>query len=128
MIAPRLVGTPEEKAAKTDVHLAWDRGEGRASELPASYYEKPALEQGAIAVGTETTGEREMVVTLAGAPSTHAGKRETFALLFPDRRNFISCGHAGMDDVYRVTVTITFSADAASATAVFEESIDLGPI
>ncbi len=128
MTSARLVGAPEQNGANTNVHLAWDRGEGDAADLPASYYQKAALKEGTIAVGIETTGERKMVVSLAGAPSAHAGKTETFTLLFPDRRDFISCKHPATDDIYRVTVTITFSSDAASATAVFEESVAYAPI
>jgi hypothetical protein len=128
MTDPRLVGAPVEKASTTEIRLAWDQGGGKAADLPASYYEKPKLEDGSIVVDTAPVGEREMIITLSGAPSTHAGKTEKFELLFPDRRKFVTCGHVGMDDVYRVIVTVTFSADATSASATFEEDIDLGDI
>lgn len=126
MTAPRLASPPAAEGANTTLRLAWDPGTGPAADLPASYFEKVKLEEDSIAVAAAPAGAREMIVTLAGAPATHAGKTETFALLFPDRRDFVACGHGGMDDVYRLVVTVTFSSDATSATATFEQKVDLG--
>jgi hypothetical protein len=128
MTAPRLVGAPVEKSGNTEVRIAWDAGGGKAYDLPATYFEKPKLVDGSIVVDTAPAGEREMLITLSGAPSTHAGKTETINLLFPDRRDFVKCGHPGMEDVYEVIIVITFSADGASATATFDEKVHLGDI
>lgn len=43
-----------------------------------------------------------------------------------DRANGGGNSHGGMADVYRLIVTVTFSADAKNAVATFEQKVDLG--
>lgn len=128
MSAVRLVGDPADgaDAATTVIHIAWDAGTDRGAGLPATYFEKVTLQPKSIVKKTEPAGEREMIVTLDGARSAHAGKTETFSLEFEDRREFISCAHGGMADKYFLSVTVTFSADGSTATATFEQKVALG--
>lgn len=128
MTAPRLVGAPEPSAGETKVVIAWDRGTGVGERLPATYFERVTLEEDTIVSKTEPAGERALTVFLSGAPSSHAGRTQTFTLLFPDRNQFTDCTHGGMKDVYRLVVAVTFSGDGASATATFEQKVDLGDL
>lgn len=126
MTSPRLQGAPEASGAETKIGIAWERGTGVGEQLPAAYFERVTLEEKTLVTKTAAAGERAMTVFLTGAPATHAGKTETFTLLFADRNQFTSCTHGGMKDVYSLAVTVTFSADATSATATFEQKVALG--
>lgn len=126
MTNPRLTGAPEASGAETKLTIAWDRGTGTGEQLPATYFERVTLEEKTIVTKTAPARERAMTVFLTGAPAAHAEKTETFTLLFADRNQFTSCTHGGMKDVYSLAVTVTFSADAASATATFEQKVALG--
>jgi hypothetical protein len=126
MTAPRLAGAPEATGAETKIGIAWDRGTGVGEQLPATYFERVTLEEKTLVTRTAPAGERAMTIFLSGAPATHAGKTETFSLIFADRNKFTSCTHGGMNDVYSLAVTVTFSSDATSATATFEQKVALG--
>ena len=128
MTAPRLAGGPEASAMETKLRITWDRGTLVGEQLPPAYFAAVSLEDRKVASRAESTGEREIAVFLPGEPSTHAAKTESFTLVFPDRARFTSCRHPGMNDVYELIATITFSADGSTATATFEQKISFGAI
>ena len=116
--------------------LSWDRGTGRASELPSRYFDAvtlaPAPETSAtvlpLITSVEHSAEREITVTFA--PLTEylmSASQLDFTLVFPDRESFIDCNHRGMADRYLLDVALTFEAGSYSG-AELSQRVVLGAI
>jgi hypothetical protein len=115
--------------------ITWDPGTDAGAQLPSSYFAAVQLspetsaEVQPLVPGVSQTGEREITVrfrNLGAYLNTH--DTLDFVLAFPDRRGFISCRHAGMDDEYLLKVHLKFNAQQQLQEAVLTEEARLGDI
>lgn len=135
MTNPRLVAGLEPSAGGSLIRITWDPGTGSGAQLPSGYFAAVQLSPGTapevqMLVGAiSQTGEREITVrfrNMGGYLSTH--DTLDFVLAFPDRRGFISCEHAGMDDVYLLKIHLRFNAQQELQESVLTEEVVLGDI
>jgi hypothetical protein len=136
MTSPRVVAGLELAPGGSLMRITWEPGTSVGAELPSEYFAavqlsgetKPEV-QGLIP-SVSLTGERELTVrfrNLGPYLSTHDNTLD-FTLSFPDRRHFISCGHAGMDDEYLLRVHLRFDAQQQLEHAELVEHVSLGDI
>jgi hypothetical protein len=136
MTNPRVVSGLEPAPGGSLMRIAWEPGTVVGAQLPSEYFAavqlaaetKPEV-QGLIPSVTKT-GERELTVrfrNLGAYLDTH-DRRLDFTLAFPDRRKFISCGHAGMDDEYLLRVHLQFNAQGQLERAELAQHVTLGDI
>ena len=130
MTNPRLVNGVEETETGHRIRIAWDPGTEQGASLPTAYFQEVAIEDDLGVVHTVTlTGEREIVVTFEDLTSHLQGENSLqLTLLFPDRRDHISCEHAGMSDEYYLIITLVFTDEGYLDSATFEQGVWLGPI
>ncbi|HYH98559.1 hypothetical protein [Hyalangium sp.] len=136
MTNPRLVAGLEPAPGGSVMRITWDPGTRQGAELPSDYFAAVQLSsetttelQGLIP-SVSLTGEREISVrfrNLGPYLSTHDNTLD-FSLAFPDRRDFISCRHAGMDDAYLLKVHLEFNEQQQLKHAELAEDLTLGDI
>jgi len=136
MANPRVVAGLEPAPGGSVMRITWEPGTSVGAQLPSEYFAavqlsgetKPEV-QGLIP-GVSLTAERELTVrfrNLGPYLGTHDNALD-FTLAFPDRRSFISCGHAGMDDEYLLRIHLQFNAQQQLEHAELVEHVSLGDI
>ena len=132
MTSPALAGGLEQSGSGAmSVRILWARGSGRGAELPATYFDRITIEGNDAAAVSQTahTQEREITLTFANLTASLSGKSTLkFSLVFPDRTEFILCGHPGMPDRYLLDVSLSFDADKQISGSTLLQRIELGDI
>jgi hypothetical protein len=119
---------PEESQSRLDV--LFDPGVGVPAPLPDSYY------AAALPKDHQSTDGGSIVTQVTLVSTGHfrfdlerpLGQSVSLRLLLPDRRGFISCRHAGMDDRYTLDLQVTKGSLDAGYSLGGSQSVDLGPI
>ena len=130
MTDPRLVAGLEGTEGEARIRITWDQGTGVGAQLPPAYFQAVGLSTPSEYVSSVAlTAEREITVEFDDLTELLvAGKPLELSLIFPDRRAFIACSHAGMDDRYYLNITLQFSSEGALEQVKFEQGIHYGPI
>jgi hypothetical protein len=130
MTDPRLVDGIEETEEGYQIRIIWDPGTEQGASLPTGYFREVTIEDDLGVVSTvELTGEREITVTFDDLdPYLQSENSLQLTLLFPDRRDHISCRHAGMSDVYYLKVNLEFAEEGNLESSSFEQGVWRGPI
>ena len=130
MTDPRLVAGLEALENTERIRITWDTGTEQGAKLPTAYYQAVTLDGESSVVNTVAlTAEREITVEFTDlAVYLQNEKILELTLLFPDRRDYISCRHAGMDDIYFLKVSLFFTPDGLLDDINFEQGVWLGPI
>ena len=130
MSNPRLVAGLEESGETSRIRITWEPGTETGAELPVEYFQAVSLEGESDVVSTVTlTAEREITVEFNDLSSYLKNEKVLeLTLRFPDRREYISCHHAGMDDVYYLKISIHFTPEGTLEETIFEQGVRLGPI
>ena len=136
MSNPRVVAGLEPAAGGSQMRITWLPGTSVGAQLPREYFAAVQLsketkpEVQTLIPSVTLTGERELTLrfrTLGAYLDTH-GHVLDFSLAFPDRRNFISCAHAGMDDEYLLRVHMQFNAQQQLERVELAQQVSLGDI
>ncbi|KFE66140.1 hypothetical protein DB31_1205 [Hyalangium minutum] len=136
MTNPRLVAGLEPAPGGSLMRITWDRGTDLGAELSSDYFAQAQLagetaeEVRALIPSVTLTGERELTVrfrTLGPYLENHQNALD-FTLVFPDRRKFVSCEHAGMDDAYMLKVHLQFDAQKQLERAELAEHVSFGDL
>lgn len=136
MTDPRLVAGLEAAPGGSTLRITWDPGTGQGAGLSSDYFSQVRVsdetpeEVRALIPSVTLTGERELTVRLRtlGAYLEEHGNVLDFSLAFPDRRDFISCSHSGMDDEYQLKVHLQFDAQKQLERAELAEHMSSGKL
>jgi hypothetical protein len=133
MSSPHLDGGIYTDARMPAVRISWQKGTGRGARLPEKYF-------AAVAVGDNELDEDLLVSAALTAPQTITvrfisgfterakGRTIYFSLLFPDRREGITCWHPGMPDKYHLKVEMTFDEAGTLISSSFMQTVSGGII
>lgn len=136
MMNPRLVAGLEPAPGGSLMRITWEPGTDLGAELPLDYFARAQLsgetsaEVQALIPSVTLTDERELTVrfrNLGPYLESHQNVLD-FTLAFPDRRSFVSCEHAGMDDVYLLKVHLQFDAQKQLERAELVEQVSFGDL
>ncbi|WP_224247697.1 hypothetical protein [Hyalangium gracile] len=135
MTDPRLVNGLEPIAGGALLRITWDPGTDAGSELPSDYFaavkvsgETPTEVQNLVS-DVSLTEDRQLSVRFRNlGPYLADHDALEFALVFPDRRGFVSCSHPGMDDAYLLKVRLEFGEQQQLQRAELTEEVTLGDI
>ena len=105
-IAGGLQGT----AAAPFVAVEWSASSG---DLPDAYFAKATVSPATLARGVSFVSPRELDVQLVALSQLPANQDVVVTVALPDTRDFTSCRHPGMADVYSFTVVLRFDASHA---------------
>ena len=130
MVNPRLVAGLEEFEGTERIRITWDTGTEKGAELPTAYFQAVTLDgESNVISAVALSAEREIIVEFRDIASyLQNEKLLKLTLRFPDRRAYISCRHAGMDDIYFLKITLAFASDGSLQDVIFEQGVWLGPI
>jgi hypothetical protein len=130
MTDPRLVDGVDETEAGHRIRIAWDPGTEQGGALPVDYFREVTVEDDLGVVHTvELTGEREITVSFGDLDSYLQSENSLqLTLLFPDRRDHISCRHAGMSDIYYLKVNLVFTEEGDLDSSSLEQGVWRDPI
>jgi hypothetical protein len=130
MSDPRLAAGLEELDGGVKIRLTWDSGTGKGAQLPAGYFQAVALSSPPeIVRSAALTAEREITIEFNDLTSfLQTSDSLELSLEFPDRREYISCSHAGMDDRYFLKIILGFTEGGSLEDVQFEQGVRLGPI
>ena len=126
MTNPRLDPSfPVDPSSRT-LQITWDVGAEPGSHLPDAYFAAghgPA--EGTSVVSVRLIAPRVLEVTL----NDRAGTLKDFNLIFPDRRGYLKCSHAGMNDTYSLTANVKWVGEPPGhLVQSFTERVSRGPI
>jgi hypothetical protein len=135
MSNPRLVNGLEPAAGGSLLRITWEQGTDQGAQLSSDYFAAARVSsdtttavQGLIS-DVSLTEERQLTVRFRNlGPYLVEHDTLEFALAFPDRRDFISCSHPGMDDEYLLRVRLEFDEQKQLAGSSLTEEVSLGDI
>jgi hypothetical protein len=135
MTDPRLVAGLEPSAGGSLIRITWDPGTDFGASLSSDYFSAAQLsretpsEVQPLVSNVSLMEERQLTVRFRNlGPYLATHRTLEFVLEFPDRRQFISCTHAGMDDVYLLRVRLEFDEHGQLQNTVMTEDVSLGDI
>lgn len=135
MTDPQVTGTFDALAARPELTIRWQRGTAQGARLTDAYFADVVVAPDTdVAVADRITGvaltaSRELTVgfmDLASYLATHDSV--AFALEFPDRATALHCNHPGMQDRYRLEVTLHFDPSGAMVGSEMVQSVWYGPL
>lgn len=134
MTDPRIEGGFDSSAESPTLRVVWGPGTGKGAELPSTYFDAVELrprpgDASSLVTGLERTGSREIVLTFSSVQA-YLEENQSFVVLleFPDRRRYIDCDHAGMQDFYMLTVTLEFDEHGVLLAGEVRQWVDAGAI
>jgi len=128
-------GVFDATALAPELRIIWDAGTEQGAKLPEAYFEEVVLadetnaDVSALIDSVTYTNIQEITIVYADL-TAYLGNENVlnFSLAFPDRAHYIDCTHPGMEDQYRLNVTLNFDIDGNYSDAEFTQYIIFGAI
>lgn len=135
MSNPRLVDGLEPAAGGSLLRITWEPGTDQGAQLSSDYFaaahvsSDTASEVQSLISNVSLTEDRQLTVRFRNlGPYLVEHDTLEFSLAFPDRRDFISCSHPGMADVYLLRVRLQFDAQKQLQGSSLTEDVSPGDI
>lgn len=109
-----IVGGLQGTAVAPFVAVAWSAS---SDDLPDAYFEKATVSPATLARGVSFVSPRELDVQLVALSQLPTNQDVVVTVALPDTREFTSCRHPGMADVYSFTVVLRFDSSHALTEA-----------
>ena len=135
MTSLQVDGVFNAAALAPELRIIWETGTEQGAKLPEAYFEEVVLadetnaDVGALIDSVTYTNTQEITIVFADLAVYLKNENVlNFSLAFPDRVHFIDCTHPGMEDQYRLNMTLNFDTDGNYSDAEFTQFIIFGAI